>query len=259
MSTIIAIANQKGGVGKTTTAMNLAVELHRRGRRVLCIDLDHQGNLSDYLSHEPDGGPTITHLMTAAVQQPEKISALLPSAIRVAKEGVSYIPADINLSTAELFLATAMFRERALKTVLSNPALPEYDFILIDCLPSLGILLTNALIAANGVLIPVQAQKFALDGMDGLLSLIGQVKAQANSNLTVYGLLVTMRDNTKIANYVASELRRQFGDRVFQTEISKLTEAANSAAMRESLVGKKNSRVGEQYRAVVDELLDGRC
>ena len=255
---IIAIANQKGGVGKTTTTMNLAVELHNRGYRVLCVDLDHQANLSDYLGHEPDGGITMTHLLTAAVQQPERIASLLPSAIRQAREGVSYIPADISLSTAELFLATAMFRERALKTVLTDPAMPSFDFILIDCLPSLGILLTNALIAANGVIIPVQAQKYALDGMDGLMALVRQVTEQANYGLTVYGFLLTMRDRTNIASYVEKELRRQYGGEVFQTTISKLTEAANSSAMQQSLVSMKSSRLGQQYRMVVDELMDGR-
>lgn len=256
MSKIISIANQKGGVGKTTTTMNLSVELHNRGFRVLCVDFDHQANLSDYLGHEPDSLPTITHLMQAAVQNPAALSELLPAAIRTAAEGVSYIPADINLSMAEMLLAQAMFRERVLHTILSNSAMPEFDYILIDCLPSLGILLTNALIASDGLIIPVQAQKFALDGMDGLMSLVNQVQTQANADLEVYGLLLTMKDNTKMAGYVDEELRNQFGDRVFQTEISKLAEATNSSAMQRSLVGMKASRLGKQYRAVVDELLE---
>lgn len=139
MSNIISVANQKGGVGKTTTIMNLAVELHNRGYRVLCVDLDHQANLSDYLGHEPDGLPTVTHLMQAAVQNPSALPELLTAAIRTAAEGVRYIPADINLSTTEMLLAQAMFRERVLHTILFNQAMPEFDYILIDCLPSLGI------------------------------------------------------------------------------------------------------------------------
>lgn len=139
MSKIISVANQKGGVGKTTTTMNLAVELHNRGYRVLCVDLDHQANLSDYLGYEPDGLPTVTHLMQAAVQNPSALPELLTAAIRTAAEGVRYIPADINLSTTEMLLAQAMFRERVLHTILSNQAMPEFDYILIDCLPSLGI------------------------------------------------------------------------------------------------------------------------
>ena len=256
MSKIISIANQKGGVGKTTTTMNLAVELHNRGYRVLCVDLDHQANLSDYLGHEPDGLPTVTHLMQAAVQNPSALPELLTAAIRTAAEGVRYIPADINLSTTEMLLAQAMFRERVLHTILSNQAMPEFDYILIDCLPSLGILLTNALIASDGLIIPVQAQKFALDGMDGLMSLVNQVRTQANAGLEVCGLLVTMKDNTKMASYVDDELRNQFGDQVFRTEISKLAEATNSSAMQRSLVGMKSSRLGQQYKAVVDELLE---
>lgn len=256
MGKVIAIANQKGGVGKTTTTMNLAVELYNRGYCVLCVDFDHQANLSDYLGHERDEKPTITHLMQAAVQSPATLSDLIPEARHTAGEGVDYIPADINLSTAEMLLAQALFRERVLHTILSNPAMPNYDYILIDCLPSLGILLTNALIASDGLIIPVQAQKFALDGMDGLMALVGQVQTQANAKLEVYGLLLTMRDNTKMAGYVDDQLRQQFGERVFRTEISKLSEATNSSAMRRSLVGMKASRLGKQYRLVVDELLE---
>ena len=155
-----------------------------------------------------------------------------------------------------MLLAQAMFRERVLHTILSNQAMPEFDYILIDCLPSLGILLTNALIASDGLIIPVQAQKFALDGMDGMMSLVNQVRTQANAGLEVCGLLVTMKDNTKMASYVDDELRNQFGDQVFRTEISKLAEATNSSAMQRSLVSMKSSRLGKQYKAVVDELLE---
>lgn len=256
MCKVIAIANQKGGVGKTTTAMNVAVELHKHGYRVLCIDFDHQANLSDYLGHEPDDKPTITHLMKAAVQNPAELSHLLPEAIRTAREGVSYIPADINFSTAEMFLAQAMFRERTLLTVLTCPTMPEFDYILIDCLPSLGILLTNALIASNGLLIPVQAQKFALDGLDALLSVCDLVRTQANSHLKVYGILLTMADNTKMSQYVNEELRKRFGHSVFSTVIRRSVEATNSSAMRCSLINTPGSRLGEQYASMVQEMLE---
>lgn len=256
MSKVIAIANQKGGVGKTTTTLNLAVELHNRGFRVLCVDFDHQANLSDYLGHEPDGDPTITHLMKAAVQNPSELPRLLPAAIRTAKEGVDYIPADINFSTAEMFLAQAIFRERTLFTVLSCPAMPKFDYILVDCLPSLGILLTNALIASNGLVIPVQAQKFALDGLDALMSVCDLVRTQANAELKVHGILLTMADNTKMSRYVDNELRKRFGPCVFDSVIRRSVEATNSSAMRCSLVNMSGSKLGDQYTSVVDELLE---
>lgn len=256
MSQVIAIANQKGGVGKTTTTLNVAVELQKHGYRVLCVDFDHQANLSDYLGHEPDDKPTITHLMKAAVQNPAELSRLLPAAIRTAREGVCYIPADIHFSTAEMFLAQAMFRERTLRTVLSSPAMPDFDYILIDCLPSLGILLTNALIASVGLIIPVQAQKFALDGLDALLSVCDLVRTQANAQLRVYGILLTMADNTKMSHYVEDELRKRFGETVFPTVIRRSVEATNSSAMRCSLVNTAGSRLGEQYTSVVQELLE---
>ena len=255
MGRIIAIANQKGGVGKTTTTLNLAVELHNRGFRVLCVDFDHQANLSDYLGHEPDGGYTITHLMTAAVQNPAALAELIPATIRQSAEGVYYIPADINFSTAEMFLAQAMFRERALHTILSNPAMPEFDYILIDCLPSLGILLTNALIASDSLIIPVQAQKFALNGMDALLSVCELVRMQANAGLEVEGILLTMAENTTMSRYVEGELRKRFGDLVIKSVIRRSVEAANSSAMQRSLVNMR-SKLGQQYIKAVDELLE---
>jgi chromosome partitioning protein len=249
----IAICNQKGGVAKTTTCANLAAGLVRQGRNVLCVDFDPQGNLSDYLGYAPDEKPTITELMLAAVQgQPVELKA----AIHKNGEGVSYIPANIRLSGAELFLSQAMFREQMLKRVLSAPFQPNFDYILIDCLPSLGILLTNALIASNAVIVPVQAQKFALSGLDDLLSVYQLVKQQANPSLTIEGVLLTMADRTSMARAVESQLRDQFPDVMFDTVISRSVEATNSTYEQKSLINTSRSKLGEQYRAVVQELLE---
>lgn len=141
MSKIISIANQKGGVGKTTTTVNMAAGLAHYGCSVLCIDFDPQANMSDYLGYEDDGLATISELMQAATQQQTLDVAPL---IRHNDEGIDYIPSNIILSSADVFLATAMCREQVLRRVLQVPELQAYDYILIDCLPSLGILLIVA-------------------------------------------------------------------------------------------------------------------
>lgn len=252
MKKIISICNQKGGVGKTTTCLNVAVGLAQEGKKVLCVDFDPQANLSDYLGHVPDEHPTITELMLAVVQnQPLDFEG----AIRTSDEGVDYIPANIRLSGADMFLAQAMFREQVLKRVLSAPALGSYDYIFVDCLPSLGVLLTNALIASDSLIIPVQAQKFALGGIEDLLSVFCMVQQQANPTLTIDGILVTMMDNTNMAKSVEAELRRRFGELVYTAAISRSVEATNSTYAQHSLVSTKNTKLGAEYRAVTTEVL----
>ena len=250
---ITAIANQKGGVGKTTTCVNMAAGLVQEGKHVLCIDFDPQGNLSDYVGHVPDEAPTITELMLATAQgQP-----LEPmDAVRHSAEGFDYIPADIRLSGAELFLSTAMFREQVLKRVLSASSLLAYDYILIDCLPSLGILLTNALIASDSLVIPLQAQKFALYGLDDLLNIYDTVRQQANPTLHIDGILLTMADNTNMSKAVEAQLRGRFPHLAYQTVISKSVEATNSTYDQRSLVNTSRSKLGAQYGAMVKEFLE---
>ncbi len=252
MRKIISIANQKGGVGKTTTTLNLAAGLVKKGKKTLVIDYDPQKNLSDYLGFEPDGGITIADLMLAAAQGSE----LDPQpAIRTNKEGIDFIPSSIMLSSADMFLAQAMFREQTLKHVLSSPAFDEYDYILIDCLPSLGILLTNALIASNSIIIPVQAQKFALDGIGALISAYEMVKSKANHELTIDGILLTMADGTNMAKAVEAALQERFPNDTFRTKISRSVEATNSTYSQTSLISSKSSKLGSQYKELVNELL----
>lgn len=250
---VIAIANQKGGVGKTTTALNIAAGLVKVEKKVLLVDLDPQGNLSQYLGFEPDGNPTVSELMSCAVSgNPLKAS----DCIRTSKENIDYIPSHITLSSADFFLITAMNREQVLKKVLSDEALSAYDYIIIDCLPSLGILLVNALAASDSVLIPVQAQKFALDGLDLLLDIYSMVKANINSLLEIEGVLITMADNTNMSKAVCAELAERFADKVFSTRISRSVEATNSTYEQKSLVATKSSRLGREYIAVTQELID---
>ncbi len=250
---IISICNQKGGVGKTTTTMNIAAALVRQGLKVLCIDLDHIANLSQYLGHEyNEERPTITDLLQAVVNgkviEPEK-------AICTSSEAVYYIPADVRLSSIDMFLAPAMFREQTLKRLLSVPAFQYYDYVLVDCLPSLGILLTNALIASDKLIIPIQAEIFAWSALEDLLGVIDLVKKQANPALEIEGLLITMRNNTVVSRTVEEDLRNRFGNLVFDTSISELVEAVESTLKKRSLINNPGSRIGAQYIAVANELL----
>jgi chromosome partitioning protein len=250
---IISICNQKGGVGKTTTTMNLAAALVQNGLKVLCIDLDSQGNLSGYLGYETGVKQTITDLLQAAANG--KPFDPVP-AIRKNDEGIYYIPSDIRLSSMEIRLSQIMFREQILSRVLAAPALQQFDYILIDCLPSLGILLTNALIASNGIIIPVQAQQFALEGLDDLLNVYGMVKQQGNPSLKIEGVLLTMTDNTVASRLIETELRKRFGELVFEVSISRLVEAVESTIERRSLVSDITSRLGGQYADVAEELIE---
>jgi chromosome partitioning protein len=171
MSNIIAICNQKGGVGKTTTAMNLGAALAKQGKRVLLCDLDAQANLSEYLGFEEDDKPTITELFAVVAAQAYIDADTVKSSIRHNElNGVDYIPANINLANADVFLLNALRRETVLKRILTEDVTKDYDYVLIDCLPSLGVLLLNALAAADSILIPVQVQKFSIDRKQGFLS-----------------------------------------------------------------------------------------
>lgn len=252
-TTVIAIANQKGGVGKTTTAVNMAAGLVHLGKRVLCLDFDPQCHLAKYLGHQFDEKPTITDFLFAKVSYSDPPSS--DGVIRHSSTGIDYIPSSLRLSMAESVLAQAMFRERVLRDILETLVPEGYDYLLIDCNPSMGILLTNALVASDRVLIPVQTEEFSVDGLEDMMNLIQTIKANINPRLEVIGLLPTLATHTAVSRDVIDWLDKEFPSLAFETKIGRYVDAPKSVKARKPLIGGK-SKVGEQYMAATMELLN---
>ena len=258
MSHIIAIANQKGGVGKTTTTVNLGIGLARAGGKVLLVDADPQGDLTASLgwSNADDLSPTLSTIMNSEIMDREysAYDGILHHA-----EGVDLIPSNIELSATEVALVNAMSREYILRNYLKQIA-GNYDYILIDCMPSLGMLTVNALTAADSVIIPVEAEYLPIKGMTQLIKSVQKVSRQLNPQLKIEGILVTKADmRTNLARSSVETLRSGYGSRirVFNTEIPKAVSAAETSAKGKSIFAYDGGgKVAQAYSALSKEVME---
>lgn len=256
MSKVIALANQKGGVGKTTTAVNLGIGLAADGKKVLLVDADAQGNLTDSLGfHEPDSLSVSLATLLVKTMQEEPCEAR--EGILHHHEGVDLMPGNIELSAVEVSLVNTMSRETILRSYIDSVK-ADYDYVLIDCMPSLGMLTINALAAADSVIIPVQAHYLPAKGMTQLLQTIARVRRQINPKLVLDGVLLTMVDSrTKFAKDISFILRRDYGDklRVFNIEIPLSIRAAETSAKGKSIYDHDPAgKAAEAYAAFTKEV-----
>lgn len=247
---IISIINQKGGVGKSTTAVNLAAALGELGKEVLIVDFDPQGNSTSGLGIEKE---ELEQCVYDALLNDVPAENLL---IQANCNNVTVIPATIQLAGAEIELVSAMARETRLKELL-EPVQENYDFVFIDCPPSLGLLTINALTAADSVLIPIQCEYYALEGVTKLLESMRMVKSKINKGLEVFGVLLTMYDSrTSLANQVVDEVKQYFGDKVFNTLIPRTVKISEAPSFGMSVIQYAPQNKGAQsYMELAEEVI----
>jgi chromosome partitioning protein len=255
MARIVAIANQKGGVGKTTTTINLAASLALGGQRILVVDVDPQGNLTSGVGQK--GKTAEAGTIYGALTTAEQTIDARPFILHTNVDRMHLVPADRNLTGAEIEMVSISGREERLRALLTSVR-DEYDWIFIDCPPSLGLLTLNALVAADAVLIPLHCEYFALEGLADLVGTMRRVRAALNPGLDIEGVLLTMFDErTNLGQQVATDVRSFFKDKVFRTVIPRNVRLgeAPSHGMPVILYDVK-SRGAEAYQALAREVLE---
>ena len=249
MGRIIAIANQKGGVGKTTTAVNLAAALAQAPRKVLLIDLDPQGNAT--MASGFDKRDLAHSTLEVLLGECDATTAIVKSS-----EGYDLLPGNIDLTAAEIQLMDMPGRENRLKAAL-EPVRADYHYLIIDCPPSLSLLTLNALAAADSVIVPMQCEYFALEGLSALVNTIEALKQRLNPKLEIEGIVRTMFDvRNNLANAVSGELTTHFGEKVFRSIIPRNVRVAEAPSHGQSILGyDKASRGGIAYLGLAGELV----
>lgn len=250
MGKIIAIANQKGGVGKTTTTVNLAASLGVLEKKVLLIDADPQANASSGL------GIDVDTVSIGSYQVLEHSNSPAEAVVKCSAPNVDVIPAHIDLVAIEIELVDKENREYMLKEALASIK-DDYDYILIDCAPSLGLLTLNALTAADSVVIPIQCEYFALEGLGKLLNTIKSVQKLHNPDLDIEGLLLTMYDSRlRLSNHVVEEVQKHFNDMVFSTIIQRNVKLSEAPSFGESIINfDATSKGANNYLSLAEEII----
>lgn len=274
---IIAVANQKGGVGKTVTAVNFAVGLVDEGKKVLVVDIDPQANASSYLGFDNRNynGATIINLIDSILKQgcieynarndwytdddrafmKQLYNEMHTAIVHNEENGVDLIPSNITLAGVEMSLINSVYRNQALRIILSYIR-DDYDYIIIDCGPTLGILLLNALVASDEVIVPIQAEEFAVDGIVQILNTIQNVRRAENHSLKIAGFLLTMiKENVIEYREIKKAMIEQFGNLVYSTAISRAVQVARSTSQHKPVVIIPGSKTGTQYRNFTQEYL----
>ena len=250
MGKIIAFSNQKGGVGKTTSAINLATYVAKAGNKVLLVDFDPQGNATSGFGVEKNQLKQNCYdvLMGECLPQDVILSTMV--------ENLDILPCNIDLAAAEVDLVSMVARESSLKRAI-DPIKGNYDFIFIDCPPSLGLLTLNALVASDSVIIPIQSEFFALEGLSQLVNTIKIVKQRLNPNLTINGVILTMYDNrTTMSKQVTAEIYRYFGDKVYTVPVPRNIKLVESPSFGVPVVFHAPKSTGAvSYQALAEQFL----
>lgn len=247
---IIAVANQKGGVGKTTTCANLGIGLAQAGKKVLLVDADPQGNTTSGVGVDRrDCGATIYEVLISGAKAKEAL-------VKTEFKNLTLLPSNMDLAAAELEMAALENREAVLKNALA-PIRGDYDFLLIDCPPSLGLITTNALTAADTILIPIQCEYYALEGLSQLMNTVRRVKRQYNELLDIEGVLLTMYDGRlNLTQQVVEEVKKYFPRKVFKTVIPRTVRLSEAPGFGQpALYYDRSSRGAKAYGELAEEVI----